>query len=273
MKIRQFLKIAIALGLNMNLISCQTAMTDDNYLDCGSYLDKERAVMKRNKVMNRKEFVIKKYDYDAEKLKLYAEKNNIMVMDEFDRNGNIISKRFWYVLNKKELQKINPFKVNEPARHILYEYDSRGRIMKLTYPKTGRTTTNHYASDTDCETIYNLIYSKEKKLTDSIAYFYDGNKRTSLHYSFERSFLNTAELVDSTTSFLGKYNVVTEDKIHKKDYQFNDQGLIISFSSTNKLTGEKIEVVYEYKNELMIKSFEYKNCELVEVTEIQYEYY
>lgn len=37
--------------------------------------------------------------------------------------------------------------------------------------------------------------------------------------------------------------------------------------------GKILLFVYEYKNDLLVKTFQYKNGKLTEITEMEYEYY
>ena len=73
--------------------------------------------------------------------------------------------------------------------------------------------------------------------------------------------------------FLDNKGQIIESDRRLHQYEYNNEGRLIKSESIDKKNSKKVTYVYEYKDDLLVKSFRYENDQLVQMNEIEYEHY
>lgn len=225
---------------------------------CNSLENLERGVIKQNNIKKRTSIISQTYDKHLDKMTVYTGENKFEEICEYDKNGFLVKKSVWYF-------GFSEIDINE------YVYDQSGRVSQIIYPNELRKYIVDYKSESDCRKSSMEGYHKGERI-DSIAFSYsENNKQTTINYLLHQG--KKAEVLDTNIYFLDDKGQIIENDTYLYKYEHDNSGRLKKSESTNKNTSKKVTYVYEYKDGLLVKSFRYENDQLVQINEIQYEYY
>lgn len=255
---RKHIQIFLAILLSVLCLLNTSCISSSQNLQCNSLEDWEREVIKQHHIKKRTSIISQTYDKYLDKITAFTGENKIEEIREYDKKGLPIKKSVWYF-------GFSEMDINE------YGYDKLGRVSQIIRPNDQRKYIVNYKNESDCRKSSMVGYYKGKRI-DSIAFSYsENNKQTTINYLLHQG--KKAEVLDTNIYFLDDKDQIIENDNYLYKYEHDNAGRLIKSESTNKNTSEKIAYVYEYKDSLLVKSFRYENDQLVQINDIQYEYY
>lgn len=256
---RKYIQILLVKSLTFLIFpiafSCNSSTPN---LHCNSLEDLERQVIKQHHIQKRTSVISQIYNQQVNKMIPFTGENTTEEIYEYDKNGFPIKKSVWHF-------GFNEMDINE------YEYDKLGRVSQISSPKDQRKYSIYYISESSCRKSSMVGYLNGARI-DSIAFIYSDNyKQTTINYLFHER--QKAEVLDTVIYLLDDKDQIIESENRKHHYEYNPEGRLIRSESTDKKSSKKVAYVYQYADGLLVKSFRYENEQLVQINEIQYEYY